>query len=88
MLPRRFLTLLAVPVLALALAGCTDPDKSTTEPAPQDFCDAFTRLDDKLSEGNASQQDQYELVKEAVRLAPPEIKAFLPLLRDAGMLDR
>lgn len=63
-------------LLALTLmAGCADPDKSKTEPAPQEFCDAFTRLDDKLSQGDASQQDQYELVREAVRLAPPEIAA-------------
>jgi hypothetical protein len=66
---------LGLALTSTVLAGCTDPDKSATEPAPQEFCDAFTRLDDKLSEGNASQADQYALVDEAVRLAPPEIKA-------------
>lgn len=60
---------------ALVLAGCQDPDLSKSQPGPRDFCDAFLRLDDKISTGKATQQEQYELVKEAVRTAPDVIKA-------------
>jgi hypothetical protein len=72
---RRFAAVaIALSAAAGLLAGCTNPDKSTTEPAPKEFCDAFTRLDDKLSDGKATQQDQYDLVKETVGLAPEAIK--------------
>ncbi|MFZ4515888.1 MAG: hypothetical protein ACOYN3_06210 [Acidimicrobiia bacterium] len=68
---RRFWIWLAVG--GVLVAGCANPDKSTTEPAPEDFCAAFTRLDEKLGSGNSTQQEQYELVQEAVRLAPAVI---------------
>lgn len=73
--PRAAIALLSIMVSGVLLVGCADPNMSTTAPAPQDFCDAFTRLDDKLSEGNTAFADQFELVSEAVRLAPPEIRA-------------
>lgn len=66
---------LGLVIAAVALGACTNPDKSTTEPAPEDFCAAFTRLDEKLGSGLASQQEQYELLQEAVRLAPEAIAA-------------
>ncbi len=73
---RRFVfSALPLAVLALAVTGCSDPDLSKTAPAPAPFCEAFQRFDEKVSSGKASEADQRELLREAVRLAPDPVRA-------------